>query len=237
MAVVGGPSPIDRSSNGDAGTASLTAIGGVPYLAWDETDGTNSPGAGEPLERGPRRRGRRSWAAPASTRPATYAPSLTAIGGVPMSPGRRHDGADSAAGRARVHLAERPRLRDRSDAHGPHAHLRHALPGRLRVRAGARRPTADDPRQPAATTSPSPGSSAASPLNQLPLSGPSQPRRPPQGCSARPLRSRPRGHAPRRRWGREGPWPKRFVTLRLAAAGSGPRDPSPSALSTPTPFR
>ena len=95
--VVGGPSPINHSSNGDAGTASLTAIGGVPYLAWDETDGTNSQvrvsrlnaaeTAWEEVVGGP------SPINQAGDRNA-YAPSLTAIGGVPHVAWEEHDGAN-----------------------------------------------------------------------------------------------------------------------------------------------
>ena len=40
--VVGGASPINHADDQDAGPPSLTAIGGVPYVAWNEDDGTNS---------------------------------------------------------------------------------------------------------------------------------------------------------------------------------------------------
>ena len=40
--VVGGASPINQANNQDGVEPSLTAIGGVPYVAWSEDDGTNS---------------------------------------------------------------------------------------------------------------------------------------------------------------------------------------------------
>jgi hypothetical protein len=39
--VVVGPSPINQANNRDASGVSLTAVDGVPYVAWAETDGTN----------------------------------------------------------------------------------------------------------------------------------------------------------------------------------------------------
>ena len=39
--VVGGPSPINESSAQDADFVSLISVGGVPYVAWVEMDGTN----------------------------------------------------------------------------------------------------------------------------------------------------------------------------------------------------
>ena len=39
---VGGPSPINQSVDGYSDFTSLTSVGGVPYVAWSETDGTNS---------------------------------------------------------------------------------------------------------------------------------------------------------------------------------------------------
>src|SRR5688572_2124739 len=38
----GGASPINQADNQDAIDPSLTSIGGVPYVAWTEHDGTNS---------------------------------------------------------------------------------------------------------------------------------------------------------------------------------------------------
>jgi hypothetical protein len=39
--VVGGASPINNDTTWDASQASLTSIGGVPYVAWNEFDGAN----------------------------------------------------------------------------------------------------------------------------------------------------------------------------------------------------
>src|SRR5205814_2014092 len=39
--VVGGASPINQDPNRAAFEPSLTSIGGVPYVAWEENDGTN----------------------------------------------------------------------------------------------------------------------------------------------------------------------------------------------------
>jgi hypothetical protein len=39
--LVGGASPINQAGDQDAVAPSLTSIGGVPYVAWDERDGTN----------------------------------------------------------------------------------------------------------------------------------------------------------------------------------------------------
>ena len=39
--VVGGASPINHAANRDASEPSLAAVGGVPYVAWSEDDGTN----------------------------------------------------------------------------------------------------------------------------------------------------------------------------------------------------
>ena len=39
--VVGGPSPINHAANRQASEPSLAAVGGVPYVAWEEYDGTN----------------------------------------------------------------------------------------------------------------------------------------------------------------------------------------------------
>jgi hypothetical protein len=40
--VVGGPSPINHADNQNSSGLSVTAIGGVPYVAWNEYDGTNT---------------------------------------------------------------------------------------------------------------------------------------------------------------------------------------------------
>jgi hypothetical protein len=40
--VVGGASPINHASDRSATEPSLAAIGGVPYVAWQESDGTNT---------------------------------------------------------------------------------------------------------------------------------------------------------------------------------------------------
>jgi hypothetical protein len=93
---VGGPSPIN---SGDAFHGPSTAsIGGVPYVAWDESDGTNfevrvarlnqAGTAWEQVVGGP---------SPINHDPdrAAFASSLTSIGGVPYVGWREFDGSAS----------------------------------------------------------------------------------------------------------------------------------------------
>ena len=93
--LVGGASPINHANNRSALQPSLTSIGGVPQVAWIETDGTNYElrvsrlnGAGTGWEQ---LVGGASPINHASNRSAA-APSLTAIGGVPHVAWRELDG-------------------------------------------------------------------------------------------------------------------------------------------------
>jgi hypothetical protein len=81
--VVGGASPINHLSSGDATGASLAAIGNVPYIAWEESSGStwqvwvsrlNAAGTAWEQVGGP---------SPVGTAPTGTAASLTSIGGVP----------------------------------------------------------------------------------------------------------------------------------------------------------
>ena len=95
--VVGGASPINEANNRQANRPSLTAIGGVPYVAWDETDGGNFEirvarlnAAGTAWEQVV------GGASPINQSPNDFAvqASLTAIGGVPHVAWREFDGAN-----------------------------------------------------------------------------------------------------------------------------------------------
>jgi hypothetical protein len=96
--VVGGVSPINHASDRDAFGASLAAIGGVPYVAWDESDGTNAE-----VRVGRLNAAGTAWeevvggASPinhAGDRNA-FEPSLAAIGGVPYVAWREDDGTNA----------------------------------------------------------------------------------------------------------------------------------------------
>ena len=96
--VVGGASPINADPTRDASGASIANVGGVPHVAWSETDGTNFEirvarlnGAGtdwDELEGGasPINQG--------ATRNAAE-PSLTSIDGVPYVAWREFDGVNT----------------------------------------------------------------------------------------------------------------------------------------------
>jgi len=93
--VVGGASPINNTDNRDAANASLAAIGGVPYVAWTESDGTifelrvcRLNAAGSAWEQVV---GGASPINQANNQNAS-SPSLTAIGGVPYVAWRESDG-------------------------------------------------------------------------------------------------------------------------------------------------
>ncbi|HEX8742013.1 MAG TPA: hypothetical protein VF712_02660 [Thermoleophilaceae bacterium] len=84
---VGGPSPINQTTDRDAQAPKLTAIGGVPHLAWIETDGT--PVGSRELRVSRLNAGGTGWE-PVGTNPIDHAPnhdavhvSLAGIGGVP----------------------------------------------------------------------------------------------------------------------------------------------------------
>jgi hypothetical protein len=106
--VVGGPSPINHDNNRSAREPSLTAIGGVPYVAWHEDDGTNTEirvsrlnaagTAWEGVVGGP------SPINHDSNRSA-FAPSLTAIGGVPYVAWDEDDGTNSEIRVSRLNAA------------------------------------------------------------------------------------------------------------------------------------
>ena len=91
----GGPSPINHTPGNNAERPSLTAIGGVAYVAWDEFDGTNNEirvsklnatgtawtevgGGASPINQDPSRNAQN--------------PSLTSIGGVPYVAWMEEDG-------------------------------------------------------------------------------------------------------------------------------------------------
>ena len=95
--VVGGPSPINHATDRDAHGPSLAAIGGVPYVAWYEFDGTNyevrvsrlnANGAFEQVVGG---------ASPINHADSRYAfsPSLAAVGGVPYVAWSEFDGTNT----------------------------------------------------------------------------------------------------------------------------------------------
>jgi hypothetical protein len=95
--VVGGTSPINQADDEDAIGPDLTAVGGVPYVAWDETDGTNTEirvsrldGNGSEWEQVV---GGASPVNQAANRTAAEA-SLTGIGGVPYVARRESDGTN-----------------------------------------------------------------------------------------------------------------------------------------------
>jgi hypothetical protein len=89
--IAGSPSPINQSVNGDSNYSSLTSIGGVPYVAWAETDGpgTNSEirvarlnGAGTAWDKVGQASDPASPINRSGTNNASFT-SLAAIGGVP----------------------------------------------------------------------------------------------------------------------------------------------------------
>ena len=106
--VVGGASPINQSPTGQVSPASLTAIGGVPYVAWAELDGTGSEirvsrlnGAGTAWEQVV------GGASPINQDPTAFAfnPSLTGIGGVPYVAWQEPDGANDEMRVSRLNAA------------------------------------------------------------------------------------------------------------------------------------
>jgi hypothetical protein len=105
---VGGPSPINQANNRNATQPSLAEIGGVPYVAWTEPDGTNDEirvsrlnqagtaweqvvGGASPINQANNRIARQ--------------PSLTAIGGVPYVAWTEHDGANFEVRVSRLNAA------------------------------------------------------------------------------------------------------------------------------------
>jgi hypothetical protein len=119
--LVGGLSPINHASDRSAGEASLAAVGGVPYVAWTEYDGTNyelrvsrlnaAGTAWQQLVGGP---------SPINNADGpgrdAYGPSLAAIGGVPYVAWSEWDGTNfelrvsrlNAAGTAWVQVVGGP---------------------------------------------------------------------------------------------------------------------------------
>ena len=100
--VVGGASPINQSATVIGSEPSLTDVGGVPYVAWSEHDGTNSEirvsrlnAAGNDWEQ--------PWPAAsaiygginASSSQHAGSPSLTTIGGVPYVAWTEEDGSNT----------------------------------------------------------------------------------------------------------------------------------------------
>ena len=95
--VVGGPSPINQAGDRDASRPSLTATGGVPYVAWSETDGTNA----EVRVSRPNAAGTAWEQVVGGSTPINQAidqdagaPSLTSIGGVPYVAWDEDDGTN-----------------------------------------------------------------------------------------------------------------------------------------------
>jgi hypothetical protein len=106
--VVGGASPINQANNQDALEPSLAEIGGVPYVAWDEYDGTNAEirvarlnAAGTAWEQVV---GGASPINQVNNRNA-FEPSLTEIGGVPYVAWREFDGTNYEVRVARLNAA------------------------------------------------------------------------------------------------------------------------------------
>ena len=101
--------PINESASQDAFAASLTEAGGVPFVAWQEFDGTNTEirvarlnGAGTGWEQPV------GGASPINTSPSNNAnrPSLTGIGGVPYVAWSEFDGSNDEIRAARLNGAE-----------------------------------------------------------------------------------------------------------------------------------
>jgi hypothetical protein len=96
--VVGGANPIDQDPARDVFDPSLTSIGGVPYVAWDEPDGTSVElrvsrlnGAGTAWQQVV------GGASPINQSTAGVAgePSLTSIAGIPYVAWRENDGTNN----------------------------------------------------------------------------------------------------------------------------------------------
>jgi hypothetical protein len=106
--VVGGPSPINQADDESARYTSLTVIGGVPYVAWTETDGTNYEVRVSRLNRAGN-----AWeqvvggASPINQDPNRSAsqPSLAAIGGVPYVAWDEGDGTNGEVRVSRLNQA------------------------------------------------------------------------------------------------------------------------------------
>jgi hypothetical protein len=101
-------SPINESTLRDAQTPSLTSIGGVPYVAWTEADGTNNEirvarlnSAGTAWEKVA------DSASPINESPTQSAsqPSLTSIGGVPYVAWSESDATNNEIRVARLNSA------------------------------------------------------------------------------------------------------------------------------------
>jgi hypothetical protein len=119
--VVGGTSPVNHASNQDAIEPSVAAVGGLPYVAWSEYDGTNRRvrvsrlnAAGTAWEEVV---GGASPIHHASDRSA-FAPSLTAVGGVPYVAWREDDGTKNEVRVSRLEpeLASQGAVADATDA-------------------------------------------------------------------------------------------------------------------------
>jgi hypothetical protein len=105
---VGGASPINQANNRNASHPSLTAIDGVPYVAWEEVDNTNSEirvsrlnAAGTAWEQ---LVGGASPINQADSR-AAFDPSLTSVGGVPYVAWREDDGVNDEIRVSRLNAA------------------------------------------------------------------------------------------------------------------------------------
>jgi hypothetical protein len=96
--IVGGPSPINHAAGQNAGEASLTTIGGVPYVAWNEDDGTNYELRVSRLDA----TGTTWQELVGGASPINHAadegvgvPDLTAVGGVPYVAWHEFDGSNT----------------------------------------------------------------------------------------------------------------------------------------------
>jgi hypothetical protein len=106
--VVGGASPINHASDRDGFGSSLAAVGGVPYVAWQEFDGTNSE-----VRVGRLNAAGAAWeevvggASPINHASDRYGfePSLTAVGGVPYVAWQEFDGTNAEVRVARLNAA------------------------------------------------------------------------------------------------------------------------------------
>jgi hypothetical protein len=128
--IVGGASPINHSSTLTASAASLTAVGGVPYVAWTEFDGANN-------EIRVSRLNGNDWQEPWTGVTATNGqinasqsdnanwPNVTAIGGVPYVAWSEDDGLNEEVRVSRLN----PAGNDWQEVGGPinHANNRDAF--------------------------------------------------------------------------------------------------------------
>ena len=123
--VVGGASPINHGAgaNPNATSPSLAAIGGVPHVAWTESDGTNNEIRVSRLNAAGTDWQQIVGGASPINQSATVSgsePSLTAVGGVPYVAWTEHDGANYEI---RVAASTRPETTGSSVA-GRVRHLR-----------------------------------------------------------------------------------------------------------------